>query len=65
MMAYFPDPTYHLSRAGPRPRSSSPSGLACPFATPNRWEGGVTTPQGMARTAIAPLAAEEFGDSTR
>ena len=35
------------------------------FATANRWKGSVTTPQGVARTAIAPLAAEKFGDSTR
>ena len=35
------------------------------FATANRWKGSVTTPQGAARTAIAPFAAEKFGDSAR
>ena len=39
--------------------------LGVSFATANRWKGSVTTPQGVARTAIAPLAAEKFGDSTR
>ena len=39
--------------------------LGVSFATANRWEGGVTTPQRAARTVIAPLAAEEFGDGTR
>ena len=32
--------------------------LGVSFATVNRWEGGVTTPQKAARTAIAALAAE-------
>ena len=32
--------------------------LGVAFATVNRWEGGVTTPQRAARTAIAALAAE-------
>ena len=32
--------------------------LGVSFATVNRWEGGVTTPQRAARTAIAALAAE-------
>ena len=32
--------------------------LGVAFATVNRWEGGVTTPQKAARTAIAALAAE-------
>ena len=32
--------------------------LGVSFATVNRWEGGVTTPQRAARTAIATLAAE-------
>ena len=35
------------------------------FATVNRREGGVTVLQRTAPTAIAALAAEEFGDSTR
>ena len=39
--------------------------LGVSFATANRREDGVTTPQGMASTAIAPLAVEEFVDSTR
>ena len=34
------------------------------FATVNRWEGSVTVLQRTAPTAIAALAAEEFGDST-
>ena len=33
------------------------------FATVNRWEGSVTTPQRAARTAIAALAAEEGVDA--
>ena len=33
------------------------------FATVNRWEGGVTTPQRAARTAIAALAAEAGVDA--
>ena len=32
--------------------------LGVSFATVNRWEGGVTTPQRAARTAIGALAAE-------
>ena len=32
--------------------------LGVSFATVNRWEGGATTPQRAARTAIAALAAE-------
>ena len=32
--------------------------LGVSFATVNRWEGGVTTPQRAARTTIAALAAE-------
>ncbi len=32
--------------------------LGVAFATVNRWEGGVTTPQKAARTAIAALAGE-------
>ncbi len=32
--------------------------LGVAFATVNRWEGGATTPQRAARTAIAALAAE-------
>ena len=32
--------------------------LGVSFATVNRWEGGVTTPQRAARTAIAALAVE-------
>ena len=32
--------------------------LGVSFATVNRWEGGVTTPQRAARTAIAALASE-------
>ena len=32
--------------------------LGVSFATVNRWEGGVTTPQRAARTAIAALAGE-------
>ena len=32
--------------------------LGVSFATVNRWEGGVTTPQRAARTAIAALAAD-------
>ena len=32
--------------------------LGVSFATVNRWEGGATTPQKAARTAIAALAAE-------
>ena len=32
--------------------------LGVSFATVNRWEGGITTPQRAARTAIAALAAE-------
>ena len=35
------------------------------FATVNRWEGSVTVLQRTAPTAIAALAAEKFGDSTR
>ena len=38
--------------------------LGVSFATVNRWEGGVTTPQRAARTAIAALAAEVGIDST-
>ena len=38
--------------------------LGVSFATVNRWEGGVTTPQRAARTAIAALAAEAGIDST-
>ena len=38
--------------------------LGVSFATVNRWEGGVTTPQKAARTAIAALAAEADIDST-
>lgn len=34
------------------------------FATVNRWEGGATTPQRAARTAIAALAAEAGIDAT-
>ena len=37
--------------------------LGVSFATVNRWEGGVTTPQRAARTAIAALAAEAGIDS--
>ena len=39
--------------------------LGVSFATASRWKGDVTTPQGVVCTAIAPLATEEFGDSTR
>ena len=35
------------------------------FATADSGKGGVTTPQGMARTVIAPLAAKKFGGNTR
>ena len=35
------------------------------FATVDSGKGGVTTPQGMARTVIAPLAAKKFGGNTR
>ena len=38
--------------------------LGVSFATVNRWEGGVTTPQRAARTAIAALASEVGIDST-
>ena len=38
--------------------------LGVSFATVNRWEGGVTTPQRAARTAIAALAAEAGVDTT-
>ena len=38
--------------------------LGVSFATVNRWEGGITTPQRAARTAIAALAAEVGIDST-
>ena len=38
--------------------------LGVSFATVNRWEGGVTTPQRAARTAIAALAAEAGIDTT-
>ena len=38
--------------------------LGVSFATVNRWEGGATTPQRAARTAIAALAAEAGIDST-
>ena len=38
--------------------------LGVSFATVNRWEGGVTTPQRAARTAIAALAAEVGIDAT-
>ena len=38
--------------------------LGVSFATVNRWEGGATTPQRAARTAIAALAAEVGIDST-
>ena len=38
--------------------------LGVSFATVNRWEGGVTTPQKAARTAIAALAAEAGIDAT-
>ena len=37
--------------------------LGVSFATVNRWEGGVTTPQRAARTAIAALAAEAGVDT--
>ena len=37
--------------------------LGVSFATVNRWEGGATTPQKAARTAIAALAAEAGVDS--
>ena len=38
--------------------------LGVSFATVNRWEGGATTPQRAARTAIVALAAEADIDST-
>ena len=38
--------------------------LGVSFATVNRWEGGATTPQRAARTAIAALASEVGIDST-
>ncbi|MCY3782229.1 MAG: N-6 DNA methylase [Chloroflexi bacterium] len=38
--------------------------LGVSFATVNRWEGGVTTPQRAARTAIAALAADAGIDTT-
>ena len=38
--------------------------LGVSFATVNRWEGGATTPQRAARTAIAALAAEAGIDTT-
>ena len=38
--------------------------LGVSFATVNRWEGGVTTPQRAARTAIAALAVEAGIDAT-
>ena len=38
--------------------------LGVSFATVNRWEGGATTPQKAARTAIAALAAEADIDAT-
>ena len=37
--------------------------LGVSFATVNRWEGGITTPQRAARTAIAALAAEAGVDT--
>ena len=37
--------------------------LGVSFATVNRWEGGVATPQKAARTAIAALAAEAGVDA--
>ena len=37
--------------------------LGVSFATVNRWEGGVTTPQRAARTVIAALAAEAGVDT--
>ncbi len=37
--------------------------LGVSFATVNRWEGGATTPQRAARTAIAALAAEAGVDA--
>ena len=37
--------------------------LGVSFTTVNRWEGGVTTPQRAARTAIAALAAEAGVDA--
>ncbi len=37
--------------------------LGVSFATVNRWEGGVTTPQKAARTAIATLASEAGVDT--
>ena len=40
-------------------------GLGVSFATAYRWKGGVTTPQGVACTVIAPLDAKKFGGSTR
>ena len=39
--------------------------LGVSFATVNRWEGGVTTPQRAARTAIAALATEAGIDDCR
>ena len=38
--------------------------LGVSFATVNRWEGGVTTPQKAARTAIAALAAHTGIDTS-
>ena len=38
--------------------------LGVSYASVNRWEGGVTTPQRAARTAIASLAAESGIDPT-
>ena len=39
--------------------------LGVSFATAYRWKGDVTTPQGVARTVITPLAAKKFGGNTR
>ena len=39
-------------------------GLGVSFATANRCEDGITTPQRVARTVIGQLATEEPGDGT-
>ena len=75
MMAYFPmtditdqqtiPPTLQAIRARlDLTQEQLAERLGVSFATVNRWEGGVTTPQRAARTAIAALAFEVGIDST-
>ena len=75
MMAYFPmtditdqqtiPPTLQAIRARlDLTQEQLAERLGVSFATVNRWEGGVTTPQRAARTAIAALASEVGIDST-